>query len=418
MKTITEAKKEQNIKVKSLNIVDLVDRLNSPNVKNLLKKCYQCARCSGVCQLSKVQKFTPSRIIQKILEGFESEVLKSGILWDCLMCNSCLQNCPEDINFADIVRIAKNIMIQQHHHDADNYTSHKGIYLSISQLMSTPEITPKRNLDWIPKDCKISDKGEILYHVGCLPFFKFEFDDLDSIAISTIKMLSMIEKNPVVVLKDEYCCGHDLYWGHGNTKAFVDLALKNKNNFKRAGISTILTTCAEGYRTFKVDYPKIIEGFNEKYRVKHIIEYIHEKWKEGIIVFQSDDNEKENGSFTFHDPCRLSRFLPKDDKIMEMARDIFNELKKIGFKFREMAHNKKDALCCGIGSWSGCNERSKALRYKRLLEAKEVASKMITTCPKCIMHFRCLQKDYEDIASVKVLDFTEFIIKLVILKEV
>ena len=36
-----------------------------------------------------------------------------------------------------------------------------------------------------------------------------------------------------------------------------------------------------------------------------------------------------------------------------------------------MAHNKTDALCCGVSSWMNCNERSKALRYKRLLEAKE-----------------------------------------------
>ena len=137
--------------------------LTETTLRNLLKKCYQCARCSGVCQLSKVQKFTPSRIIQKILEGFEDSVLKSGELWDCLMCNSCLQNCPEDINFADIVRVARHKMVNEHGFDADNYTAHKGIYLTIAELMSKPEVQPKRNLDWIPKGCKVSNKGNILY---------------------------------------------------------------------------------------------------------------------------------------------------------------------------------------------------------------------------------------------------------------
>ena len=246
---ITEAEKGSN-----LNRIKKENDASSISLKSLLSKCYQCARCSGVCQLSKVQKFTPSRIIQKILEGFEDQVLQSGVLWDCLMCNSCLQNCPEDINFADIVRIARRKMINEYNFDADNYTAHKGIYLSISELMSRPNIEPKRNLDWVPKSCKIAEKGEVLYHVGCLPYFKFEFDELDPIAISTVKLLSKTEENPIVILENEYCCGHDLYWGHGNMEAFLSLAEKNINNFQKAGIKTIITTCSEGYRTFKIDY--------------------------------------------------------------------------------------------------------------------------------------------------------------------
>ena len=83
-----------------------------------------------------------------------------------------------------------------------------------------------------------------------------------------------------------------------------------------------------------------------------------------------------------------------------------------------MPHHKENSLCCGIGSWMGCNERSKALRYKRLLEAKESGDLMITSCPKCIMHFQCLQKDYEDISKVSILDFTEFIFNFIKFKSV
>ena len=35
---------------------------------------------------------------------------------------------------------------------------------------------------------------------------------------------------------------------------------------------------------------------------------------------------------------------------------------------------------------------------------------MITSCPKCNLHFSCLQNDFEDIASIKILDFSEFLI--------
>jgi len=98
---------------------------------------------------------------------------------------------------------------------------------------------------------------------------------------------------------------------------------------------------------------------------------------------------------------------------MEKIREIFYHLEKLGYKFVEMKHNKSDSLCCGVSSWMNCNERSKALRYKRLLEAKDAGEMMVTTCPKCILHFSCLQNDYDDISSIEILDFTDFIINLV-----
>ena len=384
---------------------------------DLLKKCYQCARCSGVCQVSKVQKFTPSRIIQMILEGFGEEIIESGILWDCITCNSCLQNCPKDINFVDIVRIIRTNMRERGIHNLDRCIAHKGLYHTIPELMSQDNIKIDRPSDWIPKNCNTSDKGDILYYVGCLPYFGYEFQNLDLIASSTLRIICQVEEEPVVVLKDEICCGHDIYWGQGKIEVFLELAKKNVSRFEKAGISTIVTACAECYRTFKVDYAKIFEDFEEKYDVKHIIDYVYDNWKLGKIEFKNPNVDNKIIPFTFHDPCRLSRFLPKDNKIIEEVREIFNHLKRTGYKFKEMAHNKENSLCCGVSSWMNCNERSKALRYKRFLEAKAIGSKMVTSCPKCRIHFNCLKKDYENIADVEIMDFSEFLVDMINLKE-
>jgi heterodisulfide reductase subunit D len=400
------------------NPIDInIEKIFELNLRNLLKKCYQCARCSGVCQLSKVQKFTPSRIIQQILEGFEDKVIKSGVLWDCLTCNSCLQNCPEQINFADIVRIARFKMRTIDKQNPDEYIAHKSIYTTISEIMSQPHIQSDRSLDWIPKEYKISNKGDILYYVGCIPFFNFEFQNLDSIAISALKIICQIEREQIVVLKEESCCGHDLYWGQGKFEAFIELAKKNINMFEKAGITTIITACAECYRTFKIDYPNIFKDFNEKFEVKHIIEYIYEKWKENKIGFKKPNKSKQIIHFTFHDPCRMSRFLPKANNLMEKTREIFHELRSLGYNFKEMVHNKENSLCCGVSSWMNCNPRTKALRYKRLLEAKAVATHLVTSCPKCIIHLSCLQEDIDEVSSIKILDFSEFLVDLINLVE-
>jgi Fe-S oxidoreductase len=78
-----------------------------------------------------------------------------------------------------------------------------------------------------------------------------------------------------------------------------------------------------------------------------------------------------------------------------------------------MEHNQGKSYCCGVNSWMNCNERSKALRYKRLSEAKAVGNKLITSCPKCRNHLSCLKKDYDDFSSVEILDFSEFIVDLI-----
>jgi len=366
-----------------------------------------------VCQLSKVQEFAPSKIIQLIIEGFEEKVLNSGVLWDCLSCNSCLQNCPEDVNFADIVRTAKYKMRELYNQNPEEYIAHKGIYTTISEILSKPYINPKKNLDWIPKDCKISEKGDILYFVGCIPYFKFEFQEVDPIPVSAVKIISQIEEDPIVVLKEEVCCGHDLYWGVGNFEAFINLAKKNVEMFEKAGVKTIITSCAEGYRTFKVEYPKLFEDFNDKFEVKHIIEYIYDNWKKGKILFKKSNESDDKVQFTYHDPCRLSRFLPKGNDIMDKIREILGQLKDSGYEYKEMAHNKGNALCCGVSSWMNCNDRSKALRYKRVSEAKEAGEIMITSCPKCIIHLSCLQNDYEEMSSLQIKEFAEFLIDLI-----
>jgi Fe-S oxidoreductase len=332
------------------------------------------------------------------------------------MCNSCLQNCPKDINFADIVRIARYKMRIKDIQNPDRSIAHKGIYPLMSEMMCQENIKIERPLDWIPKACKISDKGNVLYYVGCLPFFNYEFQDSVSIAESTLKIIYKLENEPIVVLKDELCCGHDLYWGQAKFESFIDLAKKNINLFEKSGITKIVTACAECYRTFKIDYSKLFEDFNEKFEVKHIIEYIYDKWKEGKVQFKNPVESNGTIPFTYHDPCRLSRFLPKDNKIVEIVREIFNHLKLIGYSFKEMEHSKENSYCCGVNSWMNCNERSKALRYKRLLEAKAVGTKMITSCPKCRMHLKCLQKDYEDFSSIEILDFSEFMVNLIEIK--
>jgi len=404
---------QQNL-VADDNIGHYLAKIYDPNLRNLVKKCFQCGQCSGICQLSKVQKFAPSRIIQLILEGFESEVLENGDLWSCLMCNTCMQDCPQNVNFADLVRMAKYKARTLNGVYLDDRIAHNKIYHIVSELESQPFIQPNRDLAWIPEGCSVSDQGHTMFFVGCLPFFEFDFPNITSIAKSTLQLLSQLEVDPIVVRKDEVCCGHDLYWGQADLWDFIKLAKKNYKLFTKAGVSTIVTACAEGYEMLKVEYPKLFDDFAEKFDVKHIIEYVYDKWKEGKLTFKTAPEENSDNIFTYHDPCRLSRFLPKDNPILDKVREIFDHLQSLGYNFKEMEHNREHGLCCGICSWMNCSDTSTGLRYKRVLEAKNVgAQQMWTSCPKCKMHFTCLKNQFPEFSSIEIRDFTEFMLDFI-----
>ncbi len=171
MEKITEVEKQDKSEKKIEDTDYYLKKIYEEELRIIVKRCISCGRCSGVCQLSKVQKYTPSRIIEMILEGFEDKVIESGVLWDCLTCNTCMTYCPEDISFADLVRVAKYKMRKLRIQNVDDYIAHKGMYTTISEIMSQSSITPKRNLDWIPTECKTSHKGnthrpEIPRHAG------------------------------------------------------------------------------------------------------------------------------------------------------------------------------------------------------------------------------------------------------------
>ena len=62
----------------------------------------------------------------------------------------------------------------------------------------------------------------------------------------------------------------------------------------------------------------------------------------------------------------------------------------VGVRFYEMERNKGSSLCCGVPGFLGCNDVTKGIRTDRVMEAENTAEIMVTTCPKCQIHFNCL----------------------------
>ena len=196
---------------------------------------------------------------------------------------------------------------------------------------------------------------------------------------------------------------------------------------KKAGVKTVVTTCADGYQAFKVLYDKYnLRGALE---VLHVSEFIDRLIKNGKLKLR----KKVDMEITYHDPCRLGRLgepwihwegkkIPEDRfvfdppkvyrrgtyGIYEPPRDVLKSIP--GVKLTEMTRIKEYAWCCGAGG--GVSESNPGFAQwtakERIEEAGSTgAEAIVTACPWCEKIFKETIKETE--SSLKVYDVVELI---------
>jgi heterodisulfide reductase subunit D len=356
------------------------------NLEDIIKEtktyyCLECGKCTSVCPISRHNSnFSPRLMLERALMDFEGELIHDRELFSCLTCYACSHLCPSDVDYPVFTQKVRNLASGQGEHGD---CAHSGTLFSIMRLMSHPDIKQKR-LDWLD-GCHTSKKSEVLYFVGCAPYFEPFFDDIEvspvNIARNSVKALNALGIEPMV-LPNERCCGHDPLWT-GDVETFKKLAQYNAQMIKESGAKKIVFSCPEGYRTFKIDYPQYVELDCE---VIHITELLAQNLS--ALPLRAKQSNPEVKRVTYQDPCRLGRHLG----IYEPPREIIKAIP--GMELVEMEHNADNSICCGTSAWTNCGSYSKKIREERLLEAKATGAELlVTACPKCQIHFKCAMVD-------------------------
>jgi len=353
------------------------------NLEDIIKEtktyyCLECGKCTSLCPVARHNSnFSPRLMLERALMGFGNELIHDRELFSCLTCYACSDLCPADVDYPVFTQKVRNLAaVEGEHGDC----AHSGTLFSLMRLMSRPDIRQRR-LEWLD-GCRTSEKSEVLYFVGCAPYFQPIFEDIEvnpvNIARNSIKILNALGIEPMV-LPDERCCGHDLLWT-GDVEAFKKLAQFNAQMIKESGAKKIVFSCPEGYRTFKLDYPRYVELDCE---LMHITELLAQGLKSNELGLK-----KIAKQVTYQDPCRLGRHLG----IYEPPREIIKAIP--GIKLVEMEHQGEGSICCGTSAWTNCGSYSKEIRVERLLEAKATGAEvLVTACPKCQIHFKCAMVD-------------------------
>lgn len=78
-----------------------------------IKKCFACGTCAAGCPVTNIyEEYNSRTLIRQILLGMREEVLKSPVIWYCMMCYRCHSRCPQEVNFPDIMRALRYLAVK------------------------------------------------------------------------------------------------------------------------------------------------------------------------------------------------------------------------------------------------------------------------------------------------------------------
>jgi Fe-S oxidoreductase len=302
----------------------------------------------------------------------------------------------------EYTNLVLNLRELTHREGIEPECPHGGALQSVMRMMATGG-TQQDRLGWISSDLQTeTQKGDVFYWTGCTMYYDAFFPDLKvSTLEGTRAAVRLINETGVkpIVSPEERCCGHDLLW-NGDRKSFEKLAEFNVKLVEESGATTLVTSCAECLRTWKVDYEPFFKS--KPPTMVHITEYLAEKMSE------LDLKEGEAQQVTFQDPCRLGRHLGVYDPPRQMLKAV------PGVELADMRKSGPAATCCAGGTWSNCDRYAKKIQVERLREARATGAEvLVTACPKCQVHFRCAMKDPNigDDLQIELKDVAEIVVE-------
>ncbi len=366
--------------------------------------------------------FGKNKLALKVLDGgldFTPRLL--DIIYKCNQCGACDVGCKRNIDF-DPGMVHETLRIRAVESGAAPLPAHKKVNDTISESNNRYGAPHADRAKWLPADAKVSDNPEFLYFVGCNTSYKN-----NDIALATIGILEAAGAS-YALFPQEICCGHPQYCS-GDVDATVAQAEKNIQALKDSGATTIITSCAECYKTWKVDYPKVLDKATSEmgYKVVHIASFAAEKIADGTLKPSNPVNMK----VSYHDSCNLNR-LSEDwipwhgtrgkygctdpikqyrrgiDGVSQPPRDILNSIP--GLELREMFRMDVNSMCCGAGGGvaDAFPEYSQDIANHRLDEADDLGvSAVVAACPYCKDNFSKACKNGG--RSVKTYDITQIL---------
>jgi glycolate oxidase iron-sulfur subunit len=411
-------------------------------IKKEVDRCMKCGNCMAVCPI-----YGTDRVEAGVARGkvAVTEAVLSGelslddpkvyeMLFNCLVCKSCMQNCPTKVNFDKIMLAMRAALVRE-----------KGIFWvkkMIFSLLKNPKLFDAgmrigAALSGIAfRDYKLNDQrlisprapfarvggivgldaDKVMPELTVTPF-RDRVADVIKVANSKIKVafftgcslnyfypdtgmdiIEVLKENSVEthIPKDQNCCGIAVF-AHGDVESARTLAKNNITVIERSGADYIIAGCGSCGGCWQHDYQELLSGdpiYGPKAaywstRIFDISVFLLE-----VIKYRKPLG-KLNAVVTYHDSCHLKKTM----KVTNEPREIIKNIP--GVIFKEMS--KPDA-CCGMGGTYILThyETGAEIGKKKIEDINNTGADTIATgCPGCAMQLLDFSHRYGKDQKVK-----------------
>lgn len=353
--------------------------------------CTACGFCKSVCPTFRESGWEAISPRARVLLSYgllndnlpaDESVVEA--LSKCTTCADCYRRCPSKVKIVDIIECARK-EIYDSGFAPDAYRRIAANIQSTGNPYGVEGTVPDA-IGEIPRP------SEVGFFVGCTTAYRSP--DTGRIKLSLLQRI-----HPETTLVDTICCGSPLKRTGSGGVLFEKHVKENIARTRKLGIKKLIISCAGCYKTIKHDYPKSeMVGID----VVHMIDYLN--LNSAKLSFKP-----LNAVVAYHDPCHLGRGTETYDAPREL-------LKKIpGLNLVELAHNRKESLCCGGGGGLRATypDMAQKIAERRVKEAKYSGAEiLVTSCPFCVNNLRKGEETAK--TGIKIMDIAELIYNQVV----
>jgi len=363
------------------------------------------------------------KIALALLEG-EIEYSPSllDVIYMCQLCGACDAGCKRNLDLEPLAAL-ESLRVKCVRDGQGPLPAHKKVAQSIEEKGNRYGAPAGDRLKWVTDDIRISSSSDTVYFPGCAASYVEK-----SISQSTASILNKANVKFMTLSENDNCCGHPLI-SVGLVDQAKKVARKNIDALEKTGAKILVTSCAECYKTWKVDYPKLFSKSTEDmgYQVIHLVELANDLINEGGLTLKKGMEMR----VTYHDPCHLGRqsepwiewngsrghygkldppktYRRGTNGVYQAPRDILARIP--GVDLVEMPRTKENAFCCGAGGGvgDGYPDFAQWAAGERLSEVQSVAAEaVVSACPHCKGLFHDVSQRNK--MNVKVYDISEII---------
>jgi Fe-S oxidoreductase len=306
-------------------------------------------------------------------------VIDTDVLWSCVTCGACVEQCPVDIEHVDhIVDMRRYQVLVESSFPAELNQLFKGM-----ENKGNPwNMSPTARMEWaqgldfevkvVGEDVESLDEVEWLFWVGCAGAYE---DRQKKTTRAVAELLHLADVSFAVLGNGETCNG-DQARRAGNEFVFQGLAQQNVETFKEYKVKKVVSTCAHCFNTLKNEY----KDFGVELEVVHHTQLLNRLVREGRLTPVREGAGAHKRTITYHDPCYIGRH----NGVYSPPRELLQVLP--GADFVEMPRNSERSFCCGAGGARMWMEENLGTRINdsRTQEAVATGADQIAVgCPFC-----------------------------------